>query len=122
MDINDYINNKGEQINVPCRMCVCVCVCVCVHARMLSCVLLFATLWTAAHQAPLSMEFSRQVYWRGLPFPSPGDLPTPGMEPVFPGSLHWQADSLPLSHLRSPCMIILSNLGRYFTLKEAENK
>ena len=97
-------------------------VCVYVHACMLSCALLFATLWTAAHQAPLSMEFSRQEYWRGLPFPSPGDLPNPGMEPVFPGSPHWQADSLPLSHLRSPCRIILSNLGRYFKLKEAENK
>ena len=45
-----------------------------------SCVRLFATLQTAAHQAPLSMEFSRQEYWSGLPFPSPGDLPNPGIE------------------------------------------
>ena len=44
-----------------------------------------------AHQAPLSMEFSRQEYWSGLPFPSPGDLPDPGIEP---GSLALQADSL----------------------------
>ena len=36
--------------------------------------------WTLAHQAPLSMEFSRQEYWSGLPFPTPGDLPDPGME------------------------------------------
>ena len=43
---------------------------------------LFATLWTVARQAPLSMGFSRQVYWRGLPFPSPGDLPHPGIEPM----------------------------------------
>ena len=43
---------------------------------------LFATLWTVAHQAPLSMGFSRQEYWSGLPFPSPGDLPDPGTEPV----------------------------------------
>ena len=45
---------------------------------------LSATPWTVAHQAPLSMEFSRQEYWNGLPLPSPGNLPGPGMEPVFP--------------------------------------
>ena len=51
---------------------------------MLSCfsrVQLFATLWTVAHQAPLSVKFSRQEYWSGLPCPPPGDLPNPGMEP-----------------------------------------
>ena len=42
----------------------------------------FATLWTVAHQAPLSMEFSRQEYWNGLPLPLPGDLPDPGIKPV----------------------------------------
>ena len=42
---------------------------------------LFATLWTVARQAPLSMGFSRQEYWSGLPFPPPGDLPDPGIEP-----------------------------------------
>ena len=56
----------------------------------------FATPWTVAHQAPLSMEFSRQKYWSGLSFPFPGDLPDPGIEPE---SLAWQVDSLPLSHL-----------------------
>ena len=45
-----------------------------------SCVRLCTTLQTAAHQAPLSIGFSRQEYWSGLPFPSPGDLPDPGME------------------------------------------
>ena len=52
---------------------------------MLSCftsVQLFGTLWTLAHQAPLSMGFSRQEYWRGLPFPPLGDLPDPGVEPM----------------------------------------
>ena len=44
----------------------------------------FATLWTVAHQAPLSMEFSRQEYWNGLPLPLPGDLPDPGIEPESP--------------------------------------
>ena len=52
---------------------------------------LFATLWTVAHQAPLSMGFSRQEYWSGLPFPFPGDLPNPGIEPRSPAL---QADAL----------------------------
>ena len=49
-----------------------------------SCVWLFVALWTIVCQAPLSMEFSRQEYWSGLPFPSPGDLPDPGIEPRSP--------------------------------------
>ena len=53
---------------------------------------LFATPWTVAHQAPPSMEFSRQEYWSGLPFPSPRDLPDPGIEPRSPTL---QADPLP---------------------------
>ena len=53
---------------------------------------ILANLWTVACQAPLSMGFSRQEYWRGLPFPSPGDLPNPGIEP---GCSALQADSLP---------------------------
>ena len=52
----------------------------------------FVTLWTVAHQAPLSMGFSRQEYWSGLPFPPPGDLRNPGIEPRSP---ELQADSLP---------------------------
>ena len=50
------------------------------------------TPWTVACQAPLLMGFSRQEYWSGLPFLSPGDLPNPGIEPRYPES---QADSLP---------------------------
>ena len=45
------------------------------------------------------MEFSRKEYWSGLPFPSPGDLPNPGIEPSLLHLLHWQADSLPLCYL-----------------------
>ena len=51
----------------------------------------FVTPWTVARQAPLSVEFSRQEHWSGLPFPSPGDLPNPGIEPGAPAL---QADSL----------------------------
>ena len=57
-----------------------------------------ATPWTVAPQAPLSMEFSRQEYWSGLPCPPSGDLPNPGIEPESPVSSALQADSLPLSH------------------------
>ena len=59
---------------------------------------LFATPWTVARQAPLSMEFSRQEYWSGLPFLLQGIFPTQGLNPTL---LHWQVDSLPLSHLGS---------------------
>ena len=59
--------------------------------KSLSHVRLFATPWTVPYQAPLSMGLSRQEYWSGLPFPSPGDLPDPGIEP---GSPALQADAL----------------------------
>ena len=58
------------------------------------CVRLFATVWIIAHQAPLSMGFSRREYRSGLPFPSPGGLPDPGIEPASPGSPALQAESL----------------------------
>ena len=63
---------------------------------MLSPVHLFATLWTVAHQASLSMEFSRQEYWCGLPFLTPGDLPHLGNKPTSLGLLLWQVHSLTL--------------------------
>ena len=60
----------------PKKMCVCVCMCVCAQ--------LFATpLMPIAYQSPLSMEFSRLEYWSRLPFPSPGDLPNPGIKSMF---------------------------------------
>ena len=62
-----------------------------VKVKSLSCVQLFATPWTEAYQAPPSMGFSRQEYWSGLPFPSSGDLPDPGIEPRSPA---FQADAL----------------------------
>ena len=69
----------------------------CMHAPLLSRFQLFVTLWTVVCQAFLSMGFSRQEYWSGLSFPSPGDLFDPGIEPASP----LQVDSLSLSHQRS---------------------
>ena len=63
--------------------------------KSLSCVRLFVTPWTVAYQAPLSVGFFRQEYWSRLPFPPPGDLPNPGIEPLSPASPALQADSLP---------------------------
>ena len=73
-----------------------------------SCVWLFMTLWTVAHQAPLFMGFSRQEYWSGLPFPSPGDLPDPGIEP---GSPALEADALTSEPPGKP-MALIPGLGR----------
>ena len=72
---------------------------------MLNHVPLCATPWTVALQAPVSMGFSRQEYWNGLPLPSSGDLPDPGIKPLSPAL---QADSLPLSHLGSPQKLLWS--------------
>ena len=62
---------------------------------VLSCVQLFVTLWTVAHQAPLSMGFPRQEFWSGLPFPPPGDLPNLGTEFTSPVAPALQGNSLP---------------------------
>ena len=72
---NDVFSVAGEgRRKPPVRRYVCVCVCVCVLV-VHSC--LTVTSWTIGGHAPLSMEFSRQEYWSGYPFPSPGDLPDP---------------------------------------------
>ena len=60
------------------HMCMCVCVYLLSHVRF------FVNPWIVSSQAPLSVGFSRQEHWRGLPFPSPGDLPDPGVEPASP--------------------------------------
>ena len=76
------------------------------HLCMLSrfsCVVLFDTPWTVAHQASQSTGFSRQEYWSGLSFSSPGDLPDPGIKPMSP---NLQADSLSLSHQGSLCVCV----------------
>ena len=84
---------------------------------MLSPIWLFVTLWTLAHQALLSRGFPRQEHWSGLPFHSPGDQPNPRIQPCLLHLLHWQAESLPLSHLgslklfyKTPCTSLLNFL------------
>ena len=87
----------GQQASSVCVCSVCVCVCVCVYVRACVCVCArarasglchsvvsdsFVTSWTVAHQAPLSMGFSRQEYWSGLPFPPRENLSDPGTKPV----------------------------------------
>ena len=93
---NDNLSVKGSNWH---NLLMCVCVFShFIHAQ------LFAVPWTVACQASLLMEFFRQEYWRGLPFPSPGNLPDPGIEPMSP---ELQENSLPLSHQGSPiCLII----------------
>ena len=73
--------------------------------KLLSRVRLFSTPWTVAYQAPQSVEFSRQEYSSGLPFPSPGDLPNPGVEP---GSPAFQADALPSEPPGKPIYIYIN--------------
>ena len=90
--------------------------CVCMGTKSLSHVWLFATPWTAARQAPLSMEFSRQDYWSGVPFPPPGDLPDPGIKPAsltspalagefLTASATWEAlNFLTRNQTQAPCI------------------
>ena len=72
--------------------------------------------WTVACQVPLSMGFSRQEHWNGLPFPSPDDLPNPGMKP---GSPALQADSLTTEHEESPSLLAEGS-GRRWRLKPSK--
>ena len=84
------------RLNVCVRMC----------AQSLNCIQLFVTPRTVARQAPLCMKFSRREYWSGLPFPSPGDLPNPGIEPRSPTL---QADALPSEPSGNPITHTPSN-------------
>ena len=77
------------------------------HAQSLSHFQLFATPWTVACQALLSMGFSRQEYWSGLPCPPPGDIPDLGIKLCLLHLLHWQAGSLPLALPGKPNSFLL---------------
>ena len=77
---------------------------------------LFLTPETVARQAPLSMEFSRQEYWSGLPLPSPGHLPDPGIEP---GSPALQVGSLPSEPPGKPCLVGLGQRSLFRQMREA---
>ena len=72
------------------------------HAKLFSFAWLFVTWWTVTCQASLSMGFSRQEYWSGLPFPPPGYLPDSGIKPSFLCLLHWQVGSSPLAPSGKP--------------------
>ena len=86
--LSDYFYYCSKIRAVPRKTKIrCVCTCVFVCAQSLSCVHLFVTPWTVACQAPLSMEFTRQEYWSGLPFTSPGDHPCPWMTITLSGYL-----------------------------------
>ena len=83
--------------------------------KLLSRVQLFATPWTVAYHAPPSMGFSRQEYWSGLPFPSPEDLPDPGIEP---GSPTFQADALTSEPPGKPLIHYLGLLIAFLSIME----
>ena len=86
---------EGPRIHMPVSVVMnadlCSQICVCKHVLVAQSCPTLCDPWTAAHQAPLSMRFSRQGYWSGLPLPSPGDLPNPRIKPRSPAL---QADSL----------------------------
>ena len=87
--------------------------------KSLSRVRLFATPWTAAYQAPPSMGFSRQEYWSGLPFPSPGDLTDPGIEPRSP---EFQADALTSEPPGKPQYNTYSNAQILYEMSSSINR
>ena len=83
---HQYLLEAGSTIYLFVQLLIALC--------MLSHVTLFATLWTVACQAPLSIRFPRQEHWNGLPCPPPGDLTDPGIKPMCPATPALQVDSL----------------------------
>ena len=97
--------------------------CACILRR----VRLFVTLWTVTHQAPLSVGFSRQEYWSGLPCPPPGDLPNPGIEPVslmspaltsglFTIGFTWESEAARKRRLRGDPLLGRENVSSFSML------
>ena len=93
---------------MKCHICCCWCLVASVKSDDLC-----ETLWTAAHQAPLSMGFSREDCWNGLPYTPPGDLPDSEIKPRSPAL---QVDSLPLSHRGSPYLKSYKIMGQVLSL------
>ena len=91
----------GTRLKSWCKVCFCACLLNC-----FSCVRLFATLWTVAHQALLSMGFSRQEYWSGLPCSPPGDLSHPGIEPTCLMSPALSGGIFTTSTTREACLLL----------------
>ena len=108
-----YMNSFAITELYPCNLKTVVCVCRCVLSHISS-VWLFMTLWTVALQAPLSMRFSRQEYWSGLPCSPPRDLPDPGIEPM---SLTSPALAGGLSPPGKPTIIITTQKSFFFIQK-----
>ena len=87
--------------------------------KSLNRVRLFATPWTVAYQAPPSMGFSRQECWSGLPFPSPGDLPYPGIEPEFPAAPALAGGFFTTEPLGKTLIIVTANVYYAFCMFQA---
>ena len=83
-------------------------VCACMHTKLLNHVRLFVTLWAVAHQAPLSMGFSRQEYWSALPCPRLGNLPDPGIKPMSLTFPVWAGGFFTTCQLGSPSNLFTS--------------
>ena len=94
--IKSFLEFSGLYVKVRKQRKKCLSSYVCVLSHF-SCGRLFATLYTVAHQDPMSMGFSRQLYWSGLPLPPSGDLPDSMIKSASLYLLHWQAGSLPLA-------------------------
>ena len=107
-----YTYVKSLFVHLKLKQCYISLVCIC--AQLLIHIWLFVTLWTVSHQTPLSMEFPRQEYWSGLPFPTPGDLPHPGIKPASPTSLALAGGFFTTTPYGKPYMSILSqDLGNF---------
>ena len=101
---------------------VCVCVCVCVHACLVISVLSNSLdPVDCGPQFPLSMGFSRQEYWSGLPCPPPGDLPNPRMERESPASPALQVDSLPIEPSgKTTCACVFPSVQVFLSFRQTE--
>ena len=104
----ELFKQQFERINFLVCYVEKICLCIISQHDQLRHMRLFATTWTVAHQAPLSMGFSRQEHWSGVPLPSPGDLPDPGIKPR---SFALQADCLPSEYR---CVYLIQEIDKIY--------